>query len=41
MAATIADDEVMIRDVDNVDTSFPGFCDRMTAIGGEIEIRYD
>jgi 3-phosphoshikimate 1-carboxyvinyltransferase len=41
MAATIADDEVMIRDVDNVDTSFPGFCDRMTAIGGEIEICYD
>ena len=39
MAATIADDEVMIRDVDNVDTSFPGFCDRMAAIGGEIEIR--
>ena len=38
MAATIADDEVMIRDVDNVDTSFPGFCDRMAAIGGEIEI---
>jgi 3-phosphoshikimate 1-carboxyvinyltransferase len=38
MAATIADDEVMIRDVDNVDTSFPGFCDRVTAIGGAIEI---
>jgi len=38
MAATIADDEVMIRDVDNVDTSFPGFCDCVAAIGGEIEI---
>ena len=41
MAATIADDEVMIRDVDNVDTSFPGFCDRVTAIGGAIEILHD
>lgn len=37
MAATIADDAVMIRDVDNVDTSFPGFCDCVAAIGGEIE----
>jgi len=41
MAATIADDEVMIRDVDNVDTSFPGFCDRVAAIGGEIEVLND
>ena len=41
MAATIADDEVMIRDVDNVDTSFPGFCDCVAAIGGEIEILND
>jgi 3-phosphoshikimate 1-carboxyvinyltransferase len=41
MAATIADDEVMIRDVDNVDTSFPGFCERVAAIGGEIEILND
>ena len=41
MAATIADDEVMIRDVDNVDTSFPGFCDRVSAIGGAIEILND
>jgi 3-phosphoshikimate 1-carboxyvinyltransferase len=38
MAATIADDEVVIRDVDNVNTSFPGFCDGMSAIGGEIEV---
>ncbi len=41
MAATIADDEVMIRDVDNVDTSFPGFCERVATIGGEIEILND
>jgi 3-phosphoshikimate 1-carboxyvinyltransferase len=38
MAATIADDEVIIRDVDNVNTSFPGFCDRLSAIGGQIEV---
>jgi len=38
MAATIATDEVIIRDVDNVDTSFPGFCDRLARVGGEIEV---
>ena len=41
MAATIAEDEVIIRDVDNVDTSFPGFCDRVAGIGGEIEVLSD
>lgn len=38
MAAMIADDEVMIRNVHNVNTSFPGFCDCVTGIGGEIEV---
>jgi len=38
MAATIADDEVIIRDVDNVDTSFPGFRDCVAGTGAEIEV---
>ncbi len=38
MAGTIADGEVIVRDVDNVDTSFPGFEDCMAGLGGEIEV---
>lgn len=38
MAATIAEDEVLIRDVDNVDTSFPGFCECVSEIGIEVEL---
>jgi 3-phosphoshikimate 1-carboxyvinyltransferase len=41
MAATIADDEVIIRDVDNVDTSFPGFGNCVAGIGAEIEVVHD
>ena len=36
MAATIADDEVVIRGVDNVSTSFPGFCDRVAELGANV-----
>ena len=38
VAATIADGEVLIRDVDNVDTSFPGFGDCITGIGADIRV---
>ena len=38
MAATIADDEVLIRDVDNVDTSFPGFRDCVAGIGADVQV---
>jgi 3-phosphoshikimate 1-carboxyvinyltransferase len=41
MAGTIADDEVLIRDVANVDTSFPGFRECVAAIGAEIEVVHD
>jgi len=37
MAATIADDEVLIQGVDNVDTSFPGFCDCVAGIGADVQ----
>lgn len=37
MAGTVADDEVVIHDVDNVDTSFPGFRDLLRDVGGNIE----
>lgn len=37
MAGTVADDVVTIRDVDNVDTSFPGFGELLIAVGGDIE----
>ena len=33
VAGTVADDEVLIRGVDNVDTSFPGFRDLMSSLG--------
>ena len=36
IAGTVADDEVLIRGVDNVDTSFPGFQDLMTNLGARI-----
>ncbi|MDJ0795110.1 MAG: 3-phosphoshikimate 1-carboxyvinyltransferase [Woeseiaceae bacterium] len=38
MAATIAEDEVLIRDVDNVDTSFPGFRECVTGIGADVRV---
>ncbi len=38
MAATIAEDEVLIRDVDNVDTSFPGFRECVTGIGADVQV---
>ena len=37
VAGTIADEQVIIKDVDSVDTSFPGFCECMTEIGADIE----
>ena len=38
MAATIADDEVLIRDVDNVNTSFPGFCECVGGLGANVRM---
>ncbi len=38
MAATIAEDEVLIRDVDNVDTSFPGFRECVAGIGADVRV---
>ena len=38
MAATIAEDEVRIRDVDNVDTSFPGFRECVAGIGADVRV---
>lgn len=37
LAGTIAADEVIVEDVNAVDTSFPGFCECMTAIGAQIQ----
>lgn len=37
LAGTIASDEVIVEDVKAVDTSFPGFCECMTAIGAKIQ----
>ncbi len=36
LAGTVASDEVLVEDVAAVDTSFPGFCDRMASIGANI-----
>ena len=36
IAGTIADGEVLVRGVDNVDTSFPGFKDLMNSLGAHI-----
>ncbi len=38
MAATIADGEVLIRGVDNVNTSFPGFEDCVTRLGADVRV---
>ena len=38
MAATIADDEVVIRGVDNVNTSFPGFQACVAGLGANVEL---
>lgn len=38
MAGTIADDAVLIRGVDNVNTSFPGFCDCVAGLGADVEL---
>ena len=38
MAATIADGEVLIRGVDNVNTSFPGFEDCMARLGADVQV---
>jgi 3-phosphoshikimate 1-carboxyvinyltransferase len=38
VAATVADGEVLIRGVDNVDTSFPGFSETLAGAGAEIEV---
>ena len=37
VAGTIADGEVIVRNVDAVDTSFPGFCSCMASIGADIQ----
>ncbi len=37
VAGTVADGEVVVRDVDAVDTSFPGFCSCMASIGADIQ----
>jgi len=38
VAGTVADDEVMVRNVDSVATSFPGFSACMASLGGKIEV---
>ena len=38
IAGTIADGEVLVRGVDNVDTSFPGFKDLMNSLGARIAV---
>jgi 5-enolpyruvylshikimate-3-phosphate synthase len=40
IAGTIADGEVLVRGVDNVDTSFPGFQDLMTSLGARITVEH-
>ncbi len=37
VAGTIADGEVFVRNVEAVDTSFPGFCSCMASIGADIQ----
>lgn len=41
LAGTIASDPVVVKDVDAVDTSFPGFADCMAAIGADIRSERD
>jgi len=38
MAATIAEDEVLIRDVENVQTSFPGFRECVAEMGADVQV---
>ena len=38
MAGTIAEDEVCIRGVENVDTSFPGFRECVSGIGADVRV---
>lgn len=38
MAATIAEDSVVIRDVDNVNTSFPGFQTCVAGLGANVQV---
>ena len=38
MAATVADDEVVIRGVDNVATSFPGFVECVSGTGADVRL---
>jgi 3-phosphoshikimate 1-carboxyvinyltransferase len=38
MAATIAEDVVVIRDVDNVNTSFPGFESCVAGLGADVRV---
>jgi 5-enolpyruvylshikimate-3-phosphate synthase len=37
LAGTVASDIVTVKNVAAVDTSFPGFCDCMAAIGADIQ----
>jgi 3-phosphoshikimate 1-carboxyvinyltransferase len=41
LAGTIASDVVVVEDVESVDTSFPGFCDSMNALGTDISSERD
>ena len=41
VAGTVADDVVTVHDVAAVDTSFPGFCDRLTSLGADIHAGQD
>ncbi|MCG8369430.1 MAG: 3-phosphoshikimate 1-carboxyvinyltransferase [Proteobacteria bacterium] len=38
MAATVAEDEVTVRDVDNVATSFPGFRECVSGLGADVRV---
>jgi 3-phosphoshikimate 1-carboxyvinyltransferase len=38
IAGTVADDQIIVKDIDSVDTSFPGFCECMVNIGADIRI---
>jgi len=41
VAGTVASGEVFVDDVESVDTSFPGFCDLMAALGADISVTGD
>ena len=38
MAATVAENKVLIRGVDNVNTSFPGFRESVVALGADVQL---